>query len=169
MSLRTLHVEQLTAEAFAPFGDVIEAGEHARRIDINYGNTVRFHDLASLELSTDGGRAGVSIFRTKPLPLPIKVEVMEYHPKSSQAFVPLSPYPYLVVVARKGPFDASTMRVFLAGPGQGVNYHAGTWHHFSLALEGESDFLVIDRIADDDNCVEHQLAPDEQVLISLKA
>ncbi|WP_020398382.1 ureidoglycolate lyase [Kordiimonas gwangyangensis] len=169
MSLRTLHVEQLTAEAFAPFGDVIEAGAHTRRIDINYGNTVRFHDLATLDLSTDNGRAGVSIFRSKPLPLPIKIEVMEYHPKSSQAFVPLSPNPYLVVVAPKGPFHAASMRAFLARPGQGVNYHAGTWHHFSLALEGESDFLVIDRIADDDNCVEHQLTASEQALISLQA
>jgi ureidoglycolate lyase len=26
-----------------------------------------------------------------------------------------------------------------------VNYAKGTWHHFLLALEAESDFLVVDR------------------------
>ncbi|SDD37669.1 ureidoglycolate lyase [Kordiimonas lacus] len=164
--MRTLKAEPLTPDAFAPFGDVIEASADARQISINYGNTTRFHDLAQLALTADGGKAGVSIFRSSPLDGPITVKVMEYHPKSSQAFVPLSGRPYLVVVAPKGPFDASKMRAFLAGPGQGVNYHAGTWHHFSLALEDVSDFLVIDRIADDDNCVEHELSADEQRVVS---
>lgn len=164
---RLLHVEPLTAEAFSPFGDVIEVSDAARAIDINYGNTTRFHDLAVLDLDAAGGRAGVSIFRSSPLPQPFTVKVMEYHPKSSQAFVPLSPHPYLVVVAEKGPFDASRLRAFCAAPGQGVNYHAGTWHHFSLALDAVSDFLVIDRIADDDNCVEHHLGEDERVTLTL--
>ena len=167
MTRRLLHVEPLTVETFAPFGDVIEAGEAARRIDINYGNSIRFHDLAALTLATEGGKAGVSIFRSTPLPWPIAVTVMEYHPKSSQAFMPLSNRPYLVVVGEAGPFDAAKLRAFRAGPQQGVNYHPGTWHHFSLALEAVSDFLVIDRIADDDNCVEHRLTDLEQVELIL--
>jgi len=163
--MRELEAQSLTAEAFAPFGDVIEAGPDATQIGINYGNTVRYHDLASLQLATAGGKAGVSIFRSTPLVLPITIALMEYHPKSSQAFIPLSGRPYLVVVAPPGDFDAGAMRVFLASGSQGVNYHAGTWHHFSLALEDISDFLVMDRIADDDNCVEHHLTSEEQALI----
>lgn len=164
--MRTLKTEPLTQDAFAPFGDVIEASDKAERRLINYGNTTRFHDLAAIDVMADGGRAGVNIFRSAPLKMPITVEVMEYHPKSSQAFVPLSGHPFLVVVAPKGPFDASKLRAFIASPGQGVNYHAGTWHHFSLALEGVSDFLVIDRVADDENCVEHQLSADEQATLT---
>ncbi|WP_417450341.1 ureidoglycolate lyase [Kordiimonas sp.] len=167
MSKRTLDIEPLTAAAFAPYGDVIEASATARQIPINYGNTIRFHDLAKLELTSGGGQAGVSIFRSTPLPLPITVKVMEYHPKSSQAFVPLSANPYLVVVAEKGDFDAGKLRAFRAEPGQGINYYAGTWHHFSLALNEVSDFLVIDRIADDENCIEHQLSHTEQVALTL--
>lgn len=165
--MRKLNVEPLTADAFAPFGDVIEASADAQQLSINYGNTTRFHDLAALDVSSEGGRAGVSIFRSRPLDLPIVIRLMEYHPKSSQAFMPLSARPYLVVVAPKGGFDPATMKAFLASGHQGVNYHAGTWHHFSLALEADSDFLVIDRIASDDNCVEHHLATDEQVLLNL--
>ncbi len=165
--MRTLKAEPLTRQAFAPFGDVIEASDKAERRVINYGNTTRFHDLAEVDVMAAGGKAGVSIFRSTPLELPITIEVMEYHPKSSQAFVPLSGNPYLVVVAPKGPFDASEMRAFVASGQQGVNYHAGTWHHFSLALDDVSDFLVIDRLSDDENCVEHQLAATEQVSITL--
>jgi ureidoglycolate lyase len=163
--MRTLIAEPLTAEDFAPFGDVIEATASAQQLAINHGNTTRFHDLAALDLMAADGRAGISIFRSRPLTRPITAKLMEYHPKSSQAFMPLSDNPYLVVVAPRGDFDAAQMRAFVANGTQGVNYHAGTWHHFSLALGGESDFLVVDRIADDDNCVEYSLREEEQVEI----
>lgn len=163
--MRHVKPQPLTAEAFAPYGDVIEVSAAARHYPINHGYTTRYHDLAALHLTAEGGKAGVSIFRSTPLSMPVEVRLMEYHPKSSQAFYPLSGRPYLVVVAPKGAFDAGKIAVFKAAPTQGVNYHAGTWHHFCLALEGESDFLVIDRIAEDENCVEVELAPAERVLI----
>ena len=91
----------LTAERFAPYGDVI-APEQAMKVrHINYGNTDRFHNLANLDLLKDGGKPQVSIFRSRPLPRPIPIKVMERHPLSSQAFFPLSNRPYLVVVAEK--------------------------------------------------------------------
>lgn len=167
---RFIKPEPLTAEAFKPFGDVIEAGADAVQLAINYGNTTRFHDLASVDVAAEGGRPGVSIFRSTPLTQPITIKIMEYHPLSSQAFMPLSGNPYLVVVAPAGEFDASAIRVFTAPGDQGVNYHAGTWHHFSLALECVIDFLVIDRIADEDddaNCVEYALSDNEQLTIAL--
>jgi len=167
---RAIEVQPITAAAFKPFGDVIEAGADAVQRVINYGNTSRFHDLADIDAAKNGGRTGVSIFRSTPLAQPITIKLMEYHPLSSQAFVPLSGRPYLVVVAPPGDFDAGTLRAFMASGDQGVNYHAGTWHHFSLALEDVSDFLIIDRIADEDdtvNCVEHQLAEHEQLTVSL--
>jgi len=44
------------------------------------------------------------------------------------------------------------LRAFIAQPDQGVNYHAGTWHHYSLALQGQSDFLVVDYVDLGENC-----------------
>jgi ureidoglycolate lyase len=144
----------LTAAAFAPYGDVIEAGDHAEQRVINYGNTVRFHDLAQLDLGAEQGKPLLSLFRSTPLARPVAIKVMERHPLSSQAFYPLGPHPYLVVVAEKGDFDPGKLKAFLAGPGQGVNYHKGVWHHYSLALEDVSDFLVIDRGGPEKNCDE---------------
>src|SRR5688500_10612857 len=132
MTARLLTLKPLTAKAFAPYGDVIECSQQAEKKDINYSNTIRFHDLAQLDLTAAHGKPLVSIFRSTPLARPIKIKVMERHPLSSQAFYPLSGRPFLVVVAEKGEFDARNLRAFLAGPAQGVNYHKGTWHHYSL-------------------------------------
>jgi ureidoglycolate lyase len=57
-----------------------------------------------------------------------------------------------VVVAPKGEFDLNALEVFIATAEQGVNYHAGTWHHYCLALHQISDFMVIDRGGEGDNC-----------------
>ncbi len=153
---RTLSPIPLTSAIFAPFGDVIAA--HGHSTPINYGHTRRYHDLAAIDVNAQGGQTLVNIFRSTPLPLPIRIEIMERHPLSSQMFMPLSGNPYLVVVAPKGAFDESQIKVFLASANQGVNYHAGTWHHYSLALDAVSDFLVVDRGGDGDNCDEVELA-----------
>ena len=85
----------------------------------------------------------------------------------SQAFVPLSARPYLVAVAPAGDFDPAKLMVFLAQPGQGVNYAKGVWHHYLLPLEAESDFLVIDREGPGENLNELELAPADQVMVRL--
>lgn len=126
-------------------------------MSINYGQTDRYNDLARIETDRNGGRTLVNIFRTRPIVPPIKIEVLERHPLSSQAFMPLGQNPYLVVVAPSGPLEEEHIKVFQATANQGVNYHKGTWHHFSLALGAKSDFLVIDRAGPEDNCDEVRL------------
>jgi len=160
---RTIVAEALTPEAFAPFGDVIEARDAVRHFAINGGNTERYHDLAAVDAGP-GGRVIVSIFRGQPRTLPFAVEMMERHPLGSQAFVPLSGRPYLVVVAPAGDAPGGgDLRVFLARGDQGVNYARGIWHHPLLALDAMSDFLVIDRAGPGHNCDEIML--DGTVLI----
>ena len=152
MNTRTLTIEHLSAQAFAPFGQVIQASEAAHHFSINDGNTERFHDLARLVPGPDG-QLIVSIFRGQPRRLPFVVSMMERHPLASQAFVPLSAHPYLAVVAPAGPApDCAQLRVFLCQGQQGVNYAPGVWHHPLLALHAVSDFLVIDRSGPGPNC-----------------
>lgn len=162
----TLHPRPLTAEAFAAFGDVIEAGENAKTVfGINDSYTQRFHDLAAIDVAEQGGRPLVSIFRSQPLPLPLRLEKLERHPLASQAFMPLSGEPYLVVVAPAGELNPATIVAFLAQPNQGVNYHRGTWHHFCLALHKPCDFLVIDRGGEGHNCDERMLQDKLEVVL----
>ena len=150
----TLEIKPLTREAFAPFGEVVEASDAAQHFTINAGNTERYHDLAHIEPGPDG-RVIVSIFRGQPRSLPFTVQMMERHPLASQAFIPMSGRPYLVVVAPAGePPGVEDLKVFLARADQGVNYATGVWHHPLLALDGVSDFLVVDRSGPGHNCDE---------------
>ena len=142
----------LTRESFAPFGDVIEVNDKAKNFSINDGFTQRYHDLAQVDVTQENGHTLINIFRSTPLAQPVSIKMMERHPLSSQAFIPMGQQPFLVVVAPKGEFDITKVEVFLASSNQGVNYHKGTWHHYCLALNEVSDFLVVDRGGAGDNC-----------------
>lgn len=157
MSL-SLTPEPLTAEAFKPFGEVVSLAGARKVIAINEGFTDRYHHLADLDLMEEGGHPLLSIFRSRPKPLPLQLEVMERHPLGSQTFLPMSERPYLVVVAPPGEFRRDQVRAFLAA-GVGVSYRRGAWHHYSLALEAISDFWVIDRGGPGDNLDEVRLSP----------
>ena len=149
---RVITPKPLTSEAFCAFGDVIEVNEKATNFAINEGFTQRYHDLAKVDVNDQQGHAIISIFRSTPLAQPIAINMMERHPYGSQAFIPMGQNPYLIVVAPAGEFELSKIDVFIANSNQGVNYHKGTWHHFCLALNSESDFLVVDRGGTGDNC-----------------
>lgn len=142
----------LTAEAFAPFGEVLEAAGAPDRV-INQGRCGRWHDLAALEFAE--GRAGISLFRAEPRALPMVLEMVERHPMGSQAFLPMGPEPFLVVVAPDADGRPGRPRAFLTAPGQGVNYRRGTWHGVLTPLAPPGLFAVVDRIGAGANLEEH--------------
>lgn len=157
MSGLRLIPEALGREAFSAFGEVIEtAGRPAD--EINYGQTLRFDNLAEVDVAEQGGRPLISIFRSKPVTLPFRPRVMEYHPLGTQAFVPLHHHPFLVLVAPASEeLDSSMIRAFISNGRQGVSYQRRTWHHYQLSLGVECEYLVIDRGGSGDNCVECEL------------
>ncbi|CAB3779427.1 ureidoglycolate lyase [Paraburkholderia fynbosensis] len=154
--MKTLQMERLTRAAFAPFGDVIEL-DGARHFPINGGTTERYHDLAAVDVAAQGGRPLINLFRAQSRTLPVDITMMERHPLGSQAFIPLRQGRYLVVVAPPGEFDPARMRAFWTDAWQGVNYAKGVWHHPLLALDHVSDFVVVDRGGEGNNCDERSL------------
>lgn len=152
MARHEIEIARLTREAFAPFGDVVQV-EGNQTITINDGFATRHHDLAEVDVTEAGGRPLINIFHARPWPQPVRIRMMERHPLSSQAFVPMGQRPFLVVVAPPdGEPSPERLRAFVTNGRQGVNYHRGVWHHPLLVLEQEADFLVIDRGAEDRNC-----------------
>ncbi len=150
---RTIATEPLTAAAFAPFGDVLDAAGDPDRL-INQGLCGRFHDRARLDFGP-GGRAGISIFRAAPRALPHVLDMMERHPEGSQAFVPMSGHPFLVIAAPDEAGTPGRPRAFITAPGQGINFHRGTWHGVLTPLHAPGLFAVIDRIGPTANLEEH--------------
>lgn len=140
-----LRAEPLTREGFAPFGDVIGlelSGGHSA----NQGTALRFNHVAQLASSRPGAQPNLAVFHSVPKALPFEVRLVERHPCSTQMFVALSCQRFLVVVCpsdARGEPELSGLRAFLCGPGQGVNYRAGVWHHPIIALDGAADFLML--------------------------
>lgn len=145
----TIHTTPLSAEAFAPFGDVIEAAPRSGRTD----------DLAKVLVGVDG-RPQVSVLRTENgAALPLKVERMERHPLGTQAFIPVNGGRFFVVVAPAGEFDPSAIRAFASNGRQGINYRPGTWHHSFLAATAGDDFVILERFGPGENCDFFYLQP----------
>ncbi|SMY07028.1 ureidoglycolate lyase [Flavimaricola marinus] len=142
----------LTPEAFAPFGDVIRAQGDPDKI-INQGLCGRYHDRA--RMAFDDGRAGISLFQADLRTLPLTLDMMERHPEGSQAFIPMSPDPFAVIVAPDAGGAPSTPLAFLTAPGMAVNYHKNTWHGVLTPLSGTGLFAVVDRIGPGANLEEH--------------
>ena len=147
-----LLVEPISAEAFAPFGDLIDCAGEPDKI-INQGQCGRYHDRAILDFV--GGRAGLSLFNANPRSLPYKLDMVERHPEGSQAFVPMTQQPFLVIVAPDEAGVPGHPRAFVTQPGQAVNYHRGTWHGVLTPLHGPGLFAVVDRIGEGDNLEEY--------------
>lgn len=138
--------EPLTPDAFAPFGDVIEAGL-GTTFDINDGFTTRCHALAQADCA---GPVIMSIFQGRVRPL--EIAMLERHPLGTQAFVPLGGRPWLALVAADPTIEAC--RLFLCKGSQGVQYARNIWHHPLLVLDAAQDFLVVDNGGDAPNLEE---------------
>jgi ureidoglycolate lyase len=151
---RTIVTEPLTREAFAPFGQVIEAAG-AAHYPINAGNCERYHDLARIELDGPAARPLISLMHARHFDLPLMLGMVERHPLGSQAFYPLDPHPFLVVVAPDEAGTPGTPRAFLTGPDQGVNIAIATWHGVLTPLIADARFLCVDRGGEGVNLEEH--------------
>jgi ureidoglycolate lyase len=132
---RRLVLEPLTQDAFAPFGDVIDAPARGER--------------PSLE-QTIGGSDGatqpkLAFSHVEPWALPIQATQMERHNRSSQCFAPMDVARWVVMVAPDldGKPDEAGLRAFLARGDQAVNYHTSAWHHPVRVLDRPGRFAVL--------------------------
>lgn len=144
MSPRTLAARPLTAEGFAAFGTVIDKAALAPR-PMNAGMARRFHDLAEIRVSGDGARAVIGLVEAQPYPLPLVFRLVERHPLGSQAFIPLTAAPFLVVTCPDEGGRPGTPQAFVTAPWQGVCYAPGTWHGVLTPFGTSQDFAVVDR------------------------
>ena len=165
--MRSLPLQPLSPEAYAPYGAVIAAHTRPGRI-INEGFARRFDHLADVRSTRPSAVLNVCVFRCVPRSLDgLVVTQLERHACSTQVFLPLGPARYLAVVSLGGDQpDLATLAAFeIVGP-FGVSYHPGVWHHPLIALDREADFTCLvyeDGTAADCDLV--MLAADEHVAL----
>ncbi len=149
----SLFIEPLTPEVFSAYGDIIDASGEPTSM-INNGMCARYNDRAQLNFDSTG-QAGISIFEGQPYTLPHVVSLVERHPLGSQAFIPMSNAPFLVVVAGDNAGTPATPKAFLTQHLQGINIHRNVWHGVLTPLENAARFAVIDWIGERKNLEEY--------------
>jgi len=148
---------------FAVFGDVISTID-INPMDINAGYAKRFDNLAELNTSKDDGKTIVSIFSALKRTFPMKIDMMEKHPLSSQAFIPMKETTFLAFVAPPGEFpEINKIQSFIVPPKTGINYKNGVWH-FPLISTEDTNFLVIDRKGSGENLIIHKFEKENIIL-----
>jgi ureidoglycolate lyase len=158
---RQLKVKPLTAEGFARFGQVLSVESGKNAITANQGTAQRFDWQADLKNTRGAAKANMVVVRSTPKKLPFLAQLVEKHPHSSQTFIPMVCARYLVCVAPPTPTgapDSAHLEAFVAMPGQGINYNAGTWHHPMVALDAPADFaMLVWESGNDGDCLEFPL------------
>ena len=156
MTTIVLHAEPLTKDVFAPFGDVIET-KGAEHYAINAGTVERYHDLAKVQIDTNnGGRPVISFMEiSEAKSFPYQVNLVERHPKGSQAFMPMFEAPVVLVAGPPGNnIDPNDLKAFVTNGKQGFNFHAGVWHMPLMSTVKGRMFLIVDRSGPGNNCDE---------------
>ena len=116
----------VSAEAFAPYGTLIDAAINVPRLNF----------AVPVENGRVDARANLCIVRPPVISLPFTIDVMERHAFSTQAFFPLDTAQYLVVVAQGGDRpDMATLTAFTVSGSLGISYACGTWHIGMAVLE----------------------------------
>jgi len=162
----TLTPKALTAEDFAPYGEVVSTESARKSFSMNYDLATRYYDVADIDIEEREGKTCISLVHSNAITFPFKPKVMEYHPHGSQLFYPLCESPFLILVGTPAKtLDASKVELFISNGKQGVNYNKNVWHHYLMPLNDGSQFMVVDRKANDKNCVEVEL--NIEILINL--
>ena len=151
--MRDIFIHQLTDASFAAFGDIITLKNTPDKL-INQGLCGRHHDLATLDFGPEGS-AGISLFNAMPNSLPYQLELVERHPEGSQAFIPMTQNPFLVIVAPNENGTPGRPLAFRTAPGQGINFHRNVWHGVLTPLFAPGLFAVVDRIGNSTNLEEY--------------
>jgi ureidoglycolate lyase len=157
-----LQAHPLTAEAFAPFGQVI-AEPPFDPLDPKPNR--RFDDLVAIETDAAGAPM-VSLLRMRQAAeAPYRLVKLERHPLGSQAFIPCDPVRFVVAVAPGDQHpDLDALKVFVTDGRQGVNYRRGIWHAPVMVL-GPATLVIVDRKGDGSNCELLELPQPLEILI----
>ena len=143
-------IEEVTKEKFSKFGDFINPYS-LESIDINMNTTKSYFDLAKIEIGGEDKRVRLNLFDAKKRIFPLKIDMLENHPFSSQAFLPLGNHPFIVVVcpSSKKP-NLKDLNIFRVDNGFGINFKPRVWHFPLISIE-DAKFITIDKKNDEGN------------------
>jgi ureidoglycolate lyase len=146
VSTSTINAVPISREAYTPYGSLIAADDDLPFKYANMGTAKRFDFLADVANLRDTAKLNLCVFRCCPLAdKTLQLKLLEKHQYSTQVFMPMtSNAKFLVVVCLGGDTpDLKTLKVFVAGNGQGISYKPGVWHYPMTAIGEPIDFACL--------------------------
>ena len=145
-----LQIKKISKDSFSQYGQLIST-EDIDSQNINEETTKSFYDLVNIEVYGDDKLCRVNIFKSQKRTFPLVINMLENHPLSSQAFIPLQQTDFIVVVApiSHNP-DINLIEAFHVSPEEGINFKPKVWH-FPLIATEDSNFLTIDKKDSENN------------------
>lgn len=160
-----IHVEQLTMEAFRPFG----AFANMLRPDgVKIGDAPITFYRDMLQISSSSETVSLSVCEVRPRPFVI--DTHEYHSRTGEGAMPLN-NDVLIHVApatagQAGP-HAEQIRVFRVPLGTMFVLRPGVWHHAPFALNGSAAHIltILPERTYANDCYVVQLPSDQMIAI----
>ena len=139
-----MQIKKITKENFSKYGELITLDNNVSKI--GNADTAQFHfDLAKIEVLGDNSNARLNVIKTTKRIFPLKIDMMEMHPYSSQVFLPYQKTKFIVLVASGvDKPDLNKVECFLVENGDGINFKAKIWH-CPLTSTEEENFIMIDK------------------------
>ena len=140
----SLTLKNINKDNFSQYGQLISTKD-INSENINSNTTKSFYDIVDIKILGNDNQCRINIFETKKRKFPLEINMLENHPLSSQAFIPLQKTTFIVVVApiSKIP-DINLIEAFIISPEEGINFKSKVWH-FPLIATEDSNFLTIDK------------------------
>lgn len=146
--LRTIPLQNLTSDAFRPFGTLVAVPDGASSMASEFNASWRLPFACS-------GAEEIAIIRFPYRP--IRFSLFERHHHVTQTYVALSGQPSVFVVAaptpRRDAPDPDSVTAFLFKPGDAVILKRGTWHtlgRFPIASEESTALMITERETTED-------------------
>ena len=143
-NIMNLQINKISKDNFSKYGQLVSTKDIESQ-NINEETTKSFYDLVNIEIYGDDKKCRVNIFKSIKRNFPLEINMLENHPLSSQAFIPLQKTNFIVVVAPiSNEPDINLIETFLVSPEEGINFKPQVWH-FPLIATENSNFLTIDK------------------------
>ena len=145
-----LQIKKISKDNFSKYGQLISTKD-IKSQNINEETTKSFYDLVNIEIYGADKKCRVNIFKSIKRNFPLEINMLENHPLSSQAFIPLQKTNFIVVVAPiSNEPKINLIETFLVSPEEGINFKPKVWH-FPLIATENSNFLTIDKKNSENN------------------
>ncbi len=145
----TRQIEPITESAFTPFGKILKhpGGRDRLYLDCAFGNS-------------PGSSKAVWINDPPRARFPVAIRSLEKHPFTPQAFIPMHECEYLAIAclsSEQGDAILSSLRAFRVTGSSSIIYSANVWHHGLLPFREDTNFVVMQSVADSGGDIVHTL------------